>query len=88
DEAATQPPRIVSPQAGVSYPVRAGQAGSIEFSAVSSAGNSRLFWFVDDHFAGEGATLLWPAKPGNFQVLVVDGQGRAAKVELTAVSAK
>ena len=87
-DAATQPPRIVSPQAGVSYPVRAGQPGSIEFSAVSSAGKSRLFWFVDDHFAGEGATVLWPAKPGNFQVVVVDGQGRAANVELTAVAAR
>ncbi|MCK9605064.1 MAG: penicillin-binding protein 1C [Methylomonas sp.] len=87
-DAATEPPKIVSPQAGVSYPVRAGQPGSIEFSAVSSAGKSRLFWFVDDHFAGEGATLLWPAKPGNYQVVVVDGQGRASTVELTAMAAK
>ncbi|MCQ8106469.1 hypothetical protein NP590_20395, partial [Methylomonas sp. SURF-2] len=87
-DAATQPPRIVSPQAGLSYPVRAGQAGSIEFSAVSSAGGSRLFWFVDDQFVGEGATVLWPARPGRFQVAVVDEQGRAADVELTAVSAK
>ena len=87
-DTATLPPKIVSPQAGVSYPVRSGQPGSIEFSAVSSAGKSRLFWFVDDRFAGEGATVLWPAKPGNFQVVVVDGQGRASNVELTAVVVK
>lgn len=81
-------PGITSPQAGVSYPVRAGLRNNIEFSAVTSAGNSRLFWFVDDQFAGEGTTVLWPAKPGRFQVVAVDGQGRAAHVELTAVFAK
>lgn len=87
-ETASKPPKIVSPQAGVSYPVRSSLTGSIEFSAVSSAGKSRLFWFVDDHFVGEGTTVLWPAKSGRFQVLVVDGQGRAANVELTAEVAK
>jgi len=86
DATSAASPKILSPQAGVSYPVRGSQPGSIEFSAVASGGQ-RLFWFVDDAFIGEGATLLWPAKPGRFEVVVVDEQGRASTTTLVGVVA-
>jgi penicillin-binding protein 1C len=81
-------PKIVSPQAGVSYPVRGGQAGNIEFSAIAAGGRHRLFWFVNDDFMGDGATVLWPAKPGRFEIVVVDEQGRSSSMVLTAVAAE
>jgi len=83
--AAANPPKIVSPQAGVSYPVRAGQQNSIEFSAISAGGRHRLFWFVDDDFIGEGATVFWPGKPGQFAVAVIDDQGQSASVAFKVV---
>jgi len=83
--AAANPPKIVSPQAGVSYPVRAGQQNTIEFSAISAGGRHRLFWFVDDDFIGEGATVFWPGKPGQFTVAVIDDQGQAASAAFKVV---
>jgi penicillin-binding protein 1C len=79
-----RPPVIVSPQAGVSYPVRADGQGSVEFSAVAPGGRGRLFWFVDEAFVGEGASILWRGRPGSFVVRVVDDQGQAAAVSLVA----
>ncbi|NOV30178.1 penicillin-binding protein 1C [Methylomonas sp. ZR1] len=77
-------PKIVSPQPGVSYPVRGGQQNGIEFSAIAAGGQHRLFWFVDDSFVGEGATVLWPAKPGRVEIVVVDDQGRSSSLVVDA----
>ncbi len=79
-------PKIISPQAGVSYPARSGQRNGIEFSAVSAGGSRRLFWFVDDHFVGEGNTVLWPARPGRFDIVVADDQGSASSTVLTVTA--
>jgi penicillin-binding protein 1C len=87
-DAGAHPPAIASPRAGVSYPVRAAGHSAIEFSSVSDGGRRRLFWFVDDAYVGEGATILWPAKPGQFVVRVVDDQGQSAATTLTAVPAE
>lgn len=76
-ETAANAPKIVSPQAGVGYPLSLSRPSAIEFSAVSGAGRHRLFWFVDEQFAGEGETLFWPGKPGQFTVTVIDDQGRS-----------
>lgn len=83
-DAGTHPPAIVSPQAGMNYPIRADGKSTVEFSAVSTGGGRRLFWFVDDAFVGEGTTVLWPGKPGRFMVRVVDDQGQSAAVSLDA----
>jgi penicillin-binding protein 1C len=87
-DAGAHPPTIMSPQAGVSYPIRADGNSRIEFSSVSDGGRQRLFWFVDDAFVGEGSTVFWPGKPGQFVVRVVDGQGQSAATVLTAVPAE
>jgi len=71
-------PKIVSPHPRTSYPIRAGAKNTIEFSAITSGGSQRLFWFVDDNFVGEGATVIWLGKPGQFTVTVVDDQGLSA----------
>lgn len=81
------PPKIVSPQVGVSYPVRTGLSSRIELSAVASGANGRLFWFVDDDFIGEGNTVIWSAKPGHYEIMVVDEHGGASSQGLTAISA-
>jgi penicillin-binding protein 1C len=80
------PPRLVSPQPGLSFPVRPQEKSTIEFSAVSD--RRRLFWFVDDAFVGEGNTVLWEGKPGLFVVRVVDDQGQSASTVLNAIPAE
>lgn len=77
-----QPPKITAPQAGVSYPVRSGEQSGIEFSAIAGGGRHRLFWFVDDQFVGEGNTLFWPGKPGQYSLIVVDEQGQSASTSI------
>lgn len=86
-DSAARPPAIVSPQPGLSYPVRADGGSRIEFSSVSDGGR-RVFWFVDDTYVGEGSSIVWPAKPGRFEVRAVDEQGQSAAVPLTAVVAE
>jgi len=87
-DAGARPPSIVSPLAGLGYPVRADGSSAIEFSSVSDGGRRRLFWFVDDAYVGEGGTVFWPGKPGQFVVRVVDDQGQSAATALTAVPAE
>jgi penicillin-binding protein 1C len=84
-DAGAHPPGIISPQAGMTYPIRTNGDSTIEFSSVSDGGRHRLFWFVDDAFVGEGNTIFWPGKPGKFIVRVVDDQGQSAAMALTAV---
>lgn len=81
-DAGSGAPRILSPQPGANYPIRAGEANPIEFSAVASGGRHRLFWFVDDAYVGEGATISWSGKPGRHTVRVVDDQGLSATTTL------
>ncbi|OQX07620.1 MAG: penicillin-binding protein 1C [Desulfobulbaceae bacterium A2] len=87
-DADSRHPRIVSPQPGVQYPVRAGGGSMLEFSAIASGGRHRLFWFVEGRCLGEGATVFWPARSGKFEVVVVDDQGQATTTSLTAVAAE
>lgn len=84
-DAGAHPPTIVSPLAGMGYPIRAGGNSRIEFSGISDGGRHRLFWFVDDTYVGEGNTVFWPGKPGQFAVRVVDDQGQSAATALTAI---
>lgn len=79
-------PKIVSPQSALNYPVRIGAGSTIEFSAIATGGRHRLFWFVEGEFIGEGATVFWPGRPGKFEVVVLDDQGRAATTALTAMA--
>ena len=84
-DAGAHPPAIISPLAGLTYPIRADGNSAIEFSSVSDGGRRRLFWFVDDTYVGEGKTVFWPGRPGQFIVRVVDEQGQSAAMILNAV---
>lgn len=76
------PPRITSPQEGVTYSLRAARAGEdpTPLLAVAEAGVHELFWFVDSEFLGRsrpGAPFMGSPRPGAFVFRVVDDQGRA-----------
>ncbi len=80
-------PRITSPLRGVSYSLRHGQA-TVALEAIVDGDAHELFWFIGDELVGRarrGEALFWPARPGAFQVRVVDDLGRsderALKVE-------
>lgn len=68
----------------MNYPIRPDGNSTVEFSAVSSGGHQRLYWFVDDTFVGEGNPIFWP---GRFIVRVVDEQGQSSAAALTALPA-
>lgn len=87
-DSGAHPPSITSPQASMTYPIRDGGQDTIEFSSISAGDRRHLFWFVDDAYVGEGATVHWPAKPGHFVVRVVDAQGQSASTSLTAIRAE
>lgn len=86
------PPRITSPQEGVTYSLRAARMGEdqIPLTAVTDADAREVFWFVDAELVGRarpGEPILWRARPGRFAVRAVDDQGRAgaARVRVAVV---
>lgn len=73
-------PQITSPQAGISYIVRANsqQTNTIPFTAVTDAGIAYVYWFVNETFVAKtaaGTSFLWHARPGKFVVRAVDDHG-------------
>ena len=80
-------PVITSPQPELVYALRSAPSRSrqIAFSAVADGDVRRLYWFVDNQYAGAsppGQPLLWTARSGAFDVSVVDDHGRAARTDL------
>jgi len=85
-----QAPTITSPQPELVYALRSAptQSGQVAFSAVADGDVKRLYWFVDNQYAGAsppGQPLLWTARGGTFDVRVVDDHGRAARTDLDVV---
>lgn len=73
-------PQITSPQAGISYIVRANTQfnNKIPLTAVTDAGIAHLYWFINETFVAKtkaDKTFLWDAKPGKYIVRVVDDHG-------------
>jgi len=73
-------PQITSPQAGISYVIRANSNlnDSIPLTAVTDAGIAHLYWFINETFIAKtkpGELFLWQAKPGKFVIRVVDDHG-------------
>lgn len=76
------PPRITSPQEGLTYSLRAANVGreTITLAAVTDADAREVFWFVDEKFLGKAPssqTFSWTPRPGRFVLRAVDDQGRA-----------
>lgn len=90
--AAGAPPRITSPQQGLTYALRVAHVGedTIPLTAVTDSDAHELYWFVDAELVGRaraGQPLLWRARPGRFAIRAVDDRGRAgaARVEVSVV---
>jgi penicillin-binding protein 1C len=75
-------PQITSPQAGLTYSLRAGRIGheTVALQAVTDADARAVHWFLDEKYLGEsksGQPFFWIARPGSYLLRAVDDQGRA-----------
>lgn len=80
-------PKIVSPQSALVYTLQASDPSRqrIPLRADTAPGVNRVFWFAGSRFLGtsDPATpVMWTASAGNWQVHVLDDQGRSAAVEI------
>ncbi len=88
-----QKPVITSPQETVEYVIRiaAKNARQIPLKAIVDPDVNNVHWFIDRTYigsVGNGATLLWDSRPGDFHVLAVDDSGRSAskRIRVTQVN--
>ncbi len=80
-------PRIISPQARLTYTLRVSDATrqSIPLRAETAAGVRAIFWFAGAQFLGStapGEPLLWRAPAGQWKVHVLDDHGRSSSCEV------
>ncbi len=82
-------PQIISPQSSITYVITDKNGKEeIELSAVVDSDVEILYWFVDNEFIGKSAAgkpFFWLAKPGRFQLSVVDDSGRQSRVSVELV---
>jgi penicillin-binding protein 1C len=81
-------PQITSPQANLTYSLRAARVGTetIPLQAVTDADARKVYWFLNEKYLGEsrnGQPFFWIARPGKFVVRAVDDQGRADARDLS-----
>ena len=73
---------ITSPRPGANYLLNT--AAPEQKLALSCEGRQgRVYWFVNRSFYAvqeEDDTLLWPMRPGNFTISLVDEHGKSASV--------
>ena len=82
---ATTPPRIVSPQATLTYVIRPGQPekNAIPLEAEAAAGTQQVHWFEGRRYLGASAPaqpLLWQPTPGKWSLQAIDDAGRIAQI--------
>lgn len=78
-------PRIVSPQAALTYVLRSGQLekNAIPLEAEASAGTKQVHWFEGHRYLGASAPaqpLMWKPMPGKWSLQAIDDAGRTAQV--------
>jgi len=83
-------PEIASPLSHVEYAVRVGDPvyGEVPFIAVVPSDVSRVFWFLNESFAGQSAAkkaFFWNAKPGTWVLRATDDHGRSSFCRFTVV---
>ncbi len=80
-------PQIVSPLRSDRYAIRINKPQPILLRADADSGVEKLFWFVDDAWAGQsapGENLAWqPPVPRRYRIRVVDETGRGDSRDLT-----
>lgn len=80
--------RLVSPKAGLSYSVSAGEDESrgIVLQAESDMDVAQIYWFAGKEFLGVARReerLIWRPTPGHYTVTGLDDHGRSASVAVT-----
>ncbi|MBK7963210.1 MAG: penicillin-binding protein 1C [Bdellovibrionales bacterium] len=81
-------PLIVSPKTETDYVIsyqRSGFQDRFPLKAIADASVRQLTWFINQRIVGQSApeeTLMTHLGPGNFEVMVVDDQGRSAQREM------
>ena len=86
------PPRIVSPQAALTYVLRPGDVvkNAIPLEADASAESRQIHWFAGPRYLGASAPshpLMWQASAGKWTIQAVDDSGRVAMAMVTVVAA-
>jgi penicillin-binding protein 1C len=89
---------IYSPQEDLSYIVNStlSDAAEIPLQANADGAASRLYWFANKELIGvqelqnrhHSNILTWNARPGNYEVLVIDDLGNSASKQLTVLAGK
>lgn len=81
------PPKITSPNPSLIYSISLkNPQKTIPLSAIGEADVRTFYWFLNKEYLGQSTRdvpLLWQARPGQYQVRVVDNFGRANSLRLT-----
>jgi penicillin-binding protein 1C len=91
-------PQISSPQSLVNYVVESSLQSKalIPLKASADAAANYLYWFADGQFIGStdlsdmfgSKPLIWSAKPGNYDIQVIDDLARSATVSIKVQAVK
>ncbi len=79
---AGEPPRIISPVAGLTY-LRYPGAGQVQLACQAGAGIREVFWYVNDRFYGSTPpekALFFNPLPGRNKISCADDKGRSRDV--------
>ncbi len=86
-----QPPRIVSPQAGVVYSLGNANTGrALSLQAETEPDVAEVYWFADRIFLGtthRGVPLSWQPPPGQYKIVALDDHGRSDACAVRIASA-
>nr|WP_297348869.1 penicillin-binding protein 1C [uncultured Glaciecola sp.] len=91
-------PQISSPQSLVNYVVESSLQSKvlIPLKASADAAANYLYWFANGQFIGsndlsdmfDSQPLIWSAKPGNYDIQVIDDLARSASVSINVHAVK
>jgi penicillin-binding protein 1C len=84
-------PVITSPQSSIDYVYRFGinQTLSIPLTANADAGAQKLHWFIGSSYIASSTPMgivTWNATPGEYEIRVVDDQGRSEVKQFRVIS--
>ena len=85
---------MTSPKRDMKYVIsyqRTQMTEKIPLRAVSDGDVKTLTWFVNQEFVGRASSheaLFYEAKPGNYEVIVIDDHGRSASRQVEVVVAR
>jgi penicillin-binding protein 1C len=81
--------RIISPERYLEYFVEPHRELEIELLASVPGDSKTIYWFANENLIGStvpAKAMYWKAKPGKFNLKVVDDRGRSRSVEVSVSS--